>query len=438
LNVTASTVKQKTMRQWASMKPAQYFSIEIIRRSWYSTYRTSRPLTCANVVFSASIRRSMSNSSSSWQTRTGNLPRTKSSADTPATSPGGGLYGRTGSFTASMTPQQAIFPWRHEEEKLPRLIPGTLEHFEQGGALGPGFPFQLPPLLKFVLGTIAATRLNIPWFHQLIGGWKEELADSSAWAFSQGVSAVLSNTYAIPFDDIISQSEENEDGSIHGGVNFGYTTTARTPENTMNSENAAAGEECPEVEYMMEENLRKLYQSAHDSGKDQMQIVLQTKPVAASLQSIVWIPFLSRSLVEQRPELRQSFLNLAEELERHEKELGRPITQFEAMKVGGAFAEALAGASMQHFNDKHIWESTLIAQVLVECDEIFSVTDLRTNQVIQGHADGKIRRVSHLVRLENKMETHFPENAARSSAHYVGSWQITDWDDLLDGNLWYL
>jgi len=414
--------------------------MKLLRRSsHYSKLRTNhRPSNCCHSVFSSSIQRSISNSPSSWQTRTENVPRTKSSADTSTTTSAGGLYGRTGGFTASMTPPQAIFPWRHEEEKLPRLIPGTLEHFQQGGALGPGFPFQLPPFMQFVLGTIAATRLKIPWYHQLIGGWKEELAESSAWAFSQGVSAVLSNTYEIPFDEISSQSAEGEDGSIHGGVNFGYTTTTFTPENTKSIDNATGGEQCPEVEYMMEENLRKLYQSAHDSGKDQMQIVLQTKPIKASLQSILWIPFLSRSLVEQRPELRQSFMKLAEELESHEKKLGRPISQFEAMKVGGAFAEALAGASMQHFDDKHIWESTLIAQVLVECDEVFSVTDLRTNQVIQGHADGKVRRVSHLVRLENKMETHLPENAARASAHYVGSWQITDWDDLLDGNLWYL
>ena len=72
---------------------------------------------------------------------------------------------------------------------------------------------------------------------------------------------------------------------------------------------------------------------------------------------------------------------------------------------------------------------------MVECDEIFCVKDLSTGVTIQGDDDGKVRRVWHLVRFEMIVET-FPNNGGfLPFQHKQGNWQISDIDDLLDGNL---
>jgi hypothetical protein len=49
--------------------------------------------------------------------------------------------------------------------------------------------------------------------------------------------------------------------------------------------------------------------------------------------------------------------------------------------------------------------ATVEVQVLVECDEIFHVVDMNTGVVLQGHEDGLVRSVVHLVRMEKMAET---------------------------------
>ncbi len=88
--------------------------------------------------------------------------------------------------------QKIIFPWRHEDTLLPRLVEGTIDHATKGqllttvttqtghvqmNALASAFMFLDVPLYQF------------PFF----GTWKGELADSVSWAFAQGVAGLLSN-----------------------------------------------------------------------------------------------------------------------------------------------------------------------------------------------------------------------------------------------------
>jgi hypothetical protein len=88
--------------------------------------------------------------------------------------------------------RNCIFPWRHETELLPRLLP---PYDIQGGLIGPGVP-PMPGLLRFIFLQLSAKNLNIPWYQGLLGSaWKQDLADASGWAFSQAVAGVLSNTY---------------------------------------------------------------------------------------------------------------------------------------------------------------------------------------------------------------------------------------------------
>jgi hypothetical protein len=84
--------------------------------------------------------------------------------------------------------------------------------------------------------------------------------------------------------------------------------------------------------------------------------------------------------------------------------------------------------------------TTVEVQVLVECDEIFQVVDLNTGVVLQGHEDGLVRSVVHLVRMEKTVETYDNDNTfPYSPVIRQGNWQITDIDDLLGHTKkWYL
>jgi len=70
---------------------------------------------------------------------------------------------------------------------------------------------------------------------------------------------------------------------------------------------------------------------------------------------------------------------------------------------------------------------TLVVDLSVECREQFCVTEKESGKVVQGSKDGE-NVVLHLVRFEmvlTKLQT-------------FGSWIISDWDDMLDGNVWHL
>merc|ERR1712228_1099645 len=74
---------------------------------------------------------------------------------------------------------------------------------------------------------------------------------------------------------------------------------------------------------------------------------------------------------------------------------------------------------------------TVIAQVLVHCKEIFWVKDEGGN-IIQGQEDGDIEKDAlHLVRFEMPVELASINNASPTS------WIISDWDDLLKGNVFF-
>ena len=68
--------------------------------------------------------------------------------------------------------------------------------------------------------------LNIPSYQVLLfHGWKEELETQFSWAFSMAVSGLLSNTYRIPMNEIISNETGDKDSMepVPFAVNFDQT-----------------------------------------------------------------------------------------------------------------------------------------------------------------------------------------------------------------------
>jgi hypothetical protein len=328
--------------------------------------------------------------------------------------------------------KKPIFPWRHETEPLERLVDPNIS----GGVLGPGL-WPMPWWIKQLFTLTSAVHLNVPWYQVLTtSSWKQELADAAGFAFSQAVAGVLSNRYKVPFQTIVS-----EDGTIDFS-----TVTEKSDENetidTVETEaenNEKDDETSPDIDYMMEKKLRKLYEASHEFGKDQMKIVLQTEPVHCELVSLLFIPYITRQAVNDAPSLKHSFRNMFRQVEkkRLDSETGQPINFVQLVREAFRIFEEYAN-SRAHFNPDEGYaemESTVIAQVLITCDEVFSVTDVETGMIMQGN--GKQQRVFHLVRLEVPVKEHISQDEGKPLFE-IGSWQIVDWDDLEDGNIWFI
>jgi hypothetical protein len=91
----------------------------------------------------------------------------------------------------------------------------------------------------------------------------------------------------------------------------------------------------------------------------------------------------------------------------------------------------MAKKQMRRRGDKKM-QMTIVAQVAVQCDEIFLVKDLESDTVLQGDASGEMTDVTHLVRFEIVVDID-----SQTGKSEIGRWKITDWDDLLDGNVFW-
>lgn len=313
---------------------------------------------------------------------------------------------------ASMVNPHVIFPWRHDTELLPRLVVGSDEFKLHGGYYGPGDPFNCPIRNMPLFTTFAANLIGVPWYKIPFSGWRQELADSSSWAFTQAVAAMMSNLYRVPFGDI-----RREEGDIE--VDFKHTITTSNTD-TEKSVNESETFSSPDLEYMVEEKLRNLYKNAHASGRDQIQIHLQMQTTSVRLLSLMMIPLFTRKESKQQPSTTV------------------PVTKWLMEVASTPPSECVAKVqSKLHRYDGYVaYEHTIIAQVLVYCDEVFSVTDLSSGSVLQGYGDGKVRNVPHVVRLETVVE-HQLQLEKRETKVVIKGWQITDWDDMLGGNVWF-
>lgn len=245
---------------------------------------------------------------------------------------------------------------------------------------------------------------------------------------------IVSDDGSIEFDKV-TDAEDGEAADADGDSGSATADTEDDPKETESEDDDVV----PEYEYMMEEKLRKLYEASHEFGKDSMRIILQTEPVHCELVSLLFIPYITRQAVHDAPSLKHSFKNMFREVEkkRINPETGEPINFVQLVREAFKTFEVYVNSRAQFNRDDGYasMESTVIAQVLITCDEVFSVTDVATGMIMQGN--GKKQRVSHLVRLEVPIKERIPPDGGKPLFE-VGSWQIVDWDDLEDGNIWFI
>ena len=187
---------------------------------------------------------------------------------------------------------------------------------------------------------------------------------------------------------------------------------------------------------MLEPTLISLYRSAHTYCKHKLQIKLRSKPKSAQIQSLFLVPFLTRAEVEDNMSLKHSFRNIVKALHHESQQRGRDLSYFE---IGNIVAEQLDIMSANQMmrrrksgHDEDVVQMTVISQVAIQCDEIFVVRDTDTGDIVQGDAKENANEVTHLVRFETVIDLDMESRETQ-----IVGWQITDWDDLLDGNIWF-
>jgi hypothetical protein len=309
-----------------------------------------------------------------------------------------------------------VFPWRHEDHPLPRFVEGTDEYVRLGHLLY-SVTNQVGDRRMNMLAT-AFMFLNIPLYQLLLfGSWKGELADNMSWAFTQGVAGLLSHwtttsSKTISWNTIIQDTYEinfhtTVGGRLNNGVQQAETTTEHSkqvndPEGSMPLQN------------ILEKKLIDLYTKARDSIAQETEICLKTYPYSAELVSLDTIPYISRENVKKDTKLLAFYRELMCKPPQ-DRNSGMTKLRKEKLEAG-------------------IMESTVIAQVLVWCNEVFFVKDVESGKVIQGTDDFNTgRNVCHLLRMESRVRT--VKDQQGSFKNIQDDWIITDIDDLLGGNL---
>ena len=370
-----------------------------------------------------------------------------------------------------------IFPWISSIEPLPRLIqpdkpsviggnnPEDIEedndnilkyyesdYFAKGGPLGQGWLSPCEPWFRGALYANSMQLLGVSWPSIVLpwtrNNWIHNMEQSFMYAFSNGVNAMIHDTYILPENKTCDDKEETSEDSTTPDENSEYDVNMDITLNPIKLEekkeigpganNTFTREE--EENSMLQRNLRQLYQSAKQhSHPTKVNICLKTVPQSATIESMFPVFGLSRSLVEDHPNLRHTYRNMLKRLqEKHKDAILAGKSRLNPIEVGSFIMNGLQevmerSANLSSNNSASI---TIVAQVSINCKEIFCVQDVETGDIIQGYGDGQPRNVTHLVRFEMVVREKMNSEDDWDQME-LGRWQITDWDDILDGNVFF-
>lgn len=319
-----------------------------------------------------------------------------------------------------------IFPWRHSPIPVDRDPPFLL---------GPGMP-PFPLFPAFVMFVSTSNMLGSNVFKSILY-WvfgNEDLSNNFAWAFSRGVSGMIADTYDVSTENI---EYVQENGSID--IRFDHNIAQNS--NNTHVENDEQND-VDDSNSMLQSNLIELYRSAlqqHSSSlrheQNSFHVKLQTRPLSAHIQSFYFVPFLTRCHVESNSNLEYGINAIMKSFLKD-----TDIENTSGMELGRKFIAKLMEMEDRLTGSEDFYNFTIVAQVSVVCREVFEVRCFSSSkgcendagELLQG-TDGVERDVVHLVRFEKEIK--FCKNTGKNMED--GSWQITDWDDILDGNIWF-
>lgn len=363
-----------------------------------------------------------------------------------------------------------LFPWRHKPTPLPRLVKGTPEYT----SLGP----MITSIRKMVPGNSTLNSmatgymfLDVPWYEILwLSHFEADLAENIAWAFTRGVGELL---WSLPSP---SSPPTPDDEDMHGGAATGEEVNFHRTINLIQAMAASVDmvgkhndEECSSnnnsqrtsLQTMFHDKVLKHFQLAKDNAlaslsrslssstnssdasaadDDAIEVRLHMKPYQSKLVSLYAIPYMSRKLAEDDPHYLTFYRNM----------LSKPSMDR---------APDLSLLRQEYLDDQGKMESTVIAQVLVWCHEVFFVRHLPSGKILQGqeimyqngatgataYGNGESesgnsssgtqirQQIPHLVRMEKTVLT-VKDPLTGAFVNQQGNWIITDIDDLLGGN----
>eukprot|EP00523_Entomoneis_sp_CCMP467_P008325 CAMPEP_0168726842 /NCGR_PEP_ID=MMETSP0724-20121128/4874_1 /TAXON_ID=265536 /ORGANISM="Amphiprora sp., Strain CCMP467" /LENGTH=533 /DNA_ID=CAMNT_0008773663 /DNA_START=144 /DNA_END=1746 /DNA_ORIENTATION=+ len=384
-----------------------------------------------------------------------------------------------------------LFPWRSAglDDLLPRITPGTTE-------------FRRLIALPTSDAWCAWFFLNQGfWSCFVTDEWKRELERGMTYAFTRAVAGIVSNTYRVPLSTVLGDAEQEEkqqdDTSPQFDVSFTYPPPSPPPSSSDNSskedkETESNGNNsrnfCPEIPDMMRPELRRLFQAAHESGVHQLRIRLQLVPVRTYFHRLYCLPFLTRHHVTDvnTEVLQEAFLkngsNNNDSKKAPPQEFYFDMNSLYSISMGLMQQQFTNPAMKTTSTGSPVLETTVAAEVLIICQEVFSVWDAETGELVQGYdgnesnngdddkspngIDASLgppsqddnsattdaatstttnnpppwREVAHLVTFEQTVGTR--EDASGTSfvpniATDTGNWQIADIDDLLGPQKWF-
>jgi hypothetical protein len=293
--------------------------------------------------------------------------------------------------------------------------------------------------------------LDVPWYELFwFRHFKEELAQSMAFAGMVGVANLLSlfsgggvppdrivkDTYGVDFHErwTVAAIQPDDGGGDDAGEK-GSSDIGESDKTTLTRPLTA----------MFEKKVIDLYQSAKDrlgsgtttssrvldgddggnggSGRE-VEVRLQIIPYETEFLSLYSLPYLSRDNSARDPHLVRLYKKM---LDKKRRDRASDLNTLR-----------------REFLDQGRMESTVIAQCLVWCREVFYVRDVGTGQILQGEyrdpagavgdeAPASGKNVPHLVRMERTVITD-RDLATGAFRNIQGDWIITDIDDLLGGN----
>jgi hypothetical protein len=345
-----------------------------------------------------------------------------------------------------------------------RLIPGTPEQKKRGLLLtSKGQKVYGNSSLNAIV--TAYMFLNVPWYELFwISHFQDELSSNISWSFTQGVAGLLSNLPSsgggepIPVDRIIVERDdgtceidfrETIEISRRNGTDALRVRVVNDNDDDVSSEPSDSSSDINNtipLRRVFHEKAIELYQSSinevvktgnnnnsnnnsdsttdpPEEEKQRFEMRLKMIPYDFEFITLYAIPYLSRRNAKGDPELLKFYSKMLTE-------------------SSGSRAPYLSKLRQDHLENQGYMESTIIAQCLVWCDEIFYVKDLTTGQIVQGQqrddendaTPPETQKTPHLVRMERTVVTK-KDPATGNFTNEQEDWIITDIDDLLGGNL---
>lgn len=343
----------------------------------------------------------------------------------------------------------AAFPWRHSPDPLPRLcLPDSSGIYEPAGPRGFA-GLRSDSISRFIIQVWAARLMNVSWLEIVLApkSWETCLANNCAVAFRTCLGCLFSNIFCVPLQSIV----------LKGETNFGcdplisYDSDAYH-KNHSNMHSQAYGDINVDDELdvindatllqMLDSKLLDLYQQQSKSSKPALSVLLQMQVLSAKLENLHAIPLLTREIVQHNPGLRGSIqeiiTNTVIKNQVQQKSFLETIhnatEELEALaqKIISCTNDSCADGSSFSDADENVIAYTIVAQITIFCKEKFRTIDVLTGECVQGDRNANERIVPHLIRFERVTKYN-----TEKRQYFLGQWKITDWDDLLDGNIWY-